>query len=102
MEINEYKVGDSVEVLINNPRNNNRDEWRDAEVIDRRMVYSSRGKYHHPYPILIVRLKRTFCKATPTYRFIGNIPVFVDNTLEFYEKESEEGVIRSNRIRLKQ
>mgnify|MGYP006989327765 CR=1 FL=1 len=102
MEINEYKAGDNVEVLINNPRNNNKDEWRDAEVIDKRIIYPSRGEHHRPYSILIVRLKRTYCKATSTYRFIGNIPVFVDNTLEFYEKENEEGVIYPNQIRPKQ
>jgi hypothetical protein len=53
-----------------------------------------------PYPILIVRISRTYCKATPTYNFIGNIPIFVDNTLEFYEKENEEGIIYSNQIKL--
>ncbi len=100
MEINEYKAGDNVEVLINNPRNNNKDEWRSAEVIDKRMIYPRAGEHHRPYPMLIVRIKRTYCKATPTYRFVGNIPVFVDNTLEFYDKENEEGVLYSHLIRL--
>jgi|PlaIllAssembly_1097288.scaffolds.fasta_scaffold514876_2 hypothetical protein len=102
-EIKDYKAGDEVMVLINNPQKNNRNEWRSAEVIDKRMVYPNGASHHPPYPILIVRVRRTYCKATPTYRFInGNIPVFVDNTLEFYDKENEEGIIYSNQIRPKQ
>lgn len=102
MEINDYKGGDVVEVLINNPKLDNKNEWRTAEVLDKRMVYPENGSRHKPYPILIVRVTRTYCKATPTYRWIdGNIPVFVDNTLEFYDKENDEGVIYKNQIRLK-
>lgn len=101
MEIKDYKQGDVVEVLVNNPRNDNKDEWRDAEVLDKRMIYPTTGERHQPYPILIVRLKRTYCKATPVYRFIGNIPVFVDNNLEFYDKENDEGIIYKNQIRVK-
>lgn len=101
MEIKDYKSGDSVQVLMNNPQNDNKLEWRDAEVLDKRMIYPQPSALYQPYPILIVRVKRTYCKATPTYRFIGNIPVFVDNTLEFYDKENDEGVIYSNQIRLK-
>lgn len=102
MEIKDYKGGDVVEVLVNNPQNDNKPEWRDAEVLDKRMIYPSGGSKHPPYPILIVRLKRTYCKATPVYRFInGNIPVFVDNNLEFYDKENDEGVLYSSDIRLK-
>ena len=101
MEIEDYKAGDSVEVLMNNPRNDNKDEWRDAEVIDKRTVYP-RGRGGRPYPYLIVRVKRTYCKASPNYTWIdGNVPVFVDNTLEFYDKENEEGIIYENQIRLK-
>lgn len=102
MEIKDYKGGDVVEVLVNNPRNDNKEEWRDGEVLDKRMVYPNRGERHSAYPILIVRLKRTYCKATPTYRFVdNNIPIFVDNSLEFYEKENDEGVFYKNHIRLK-
>ena len=101
-EINEYKQGDTVEVLVNNPRNENLNEWREAEVLDKRMIYPKMNyERFTPYPILIVRVKRTYCKATPVYRFIGNIPVFVDNNLEFYDRENDEGVLYSNQIRLK-
>ena len=100
-ELNEYKAGDEVEVIVNNPRNGDKNEWRPAEVLDKRMIYPKTGERQPPYPILIVRLKRTYCKATPVYRFIGNIPVFVDNNLEFYDKENDEGVIYNNQIRMK-
>ena len=66
-QVGEYKSGDKVEVLINNPRNDNKDEWRNGEVIDKRIVYPTYGSHHEPYPILIVRLIRTYCKATPAY-----------------------------------
>lgn len=100
-KLNEYKAGDEVEVIVNNPRNENLNEWRPAEVLDKRMIYPRVGERHKPYLILIVRLTRTYCKATPVYRFIGNIPIFVDNNLEFYDKENDEGVLYSNQIRLK-
>ncbi|HLO91587.1 MAG TPA: hypothetical protein VK172_10530 [Lentimicrobium sp.] len=96
----DYKAGDQVEVLMNNPRNANKDEWRKGEVIDNRMIYPSRDERHHPYPIVIVKVVRTYCKATPNFRMIGTVPVFVDNTLEFYDKENEEGFLYENQIRL--
>lgn len=101
MEMKNYKAGDQVEVLVNNPQNENKDEWREGEVIDVRTIYPNYGERFHPYPMVIVRIKRTYCKATPNYRFIGTIPVFVDNTLQFYDKESEEGFLYENQIRLK-
>jgi len=101
MEIKDYKQGDNVEILMNNPRNDNKVEWRDAEVLEKRTIYPSNGSKHPPYPILIVRTTRTYCKATPVYRFIENIPVFVDNALEFYDKENDEGIIYSIQIRMK-
>jgi hypothetical protein len=101
MERNDYKAGDQVRVKMNNPRNENKEEWRDGEVLDVRMVYPKSPERHKPYPIVIVRVRRTYCKATPTYRFIGNIPIFVDNTLEFYERENDEGFIYDNTIMLK-
>ena len=102
MKIDEYKAGDNVQVLMNNPANDNKEEWRDAEVLDKRIVYPSQGSHHPPYPILIVRTRRTYCKATPVYRFVGgNIPVFVDNNLEFYEKDNDEGILYESQIRMK-
>ena len=97
MKLNEYKSGDNVEALTFNPQLN-KDVWVDAEVLDKRMVHQKHGK---PYPILIVRLKRTYCKATPQYRWFDNIPFFVDNLLQFYEKETDEGFIQDEQIRLK-
>lgn len=106
--IGEYKSGDKVEVLINNPRNNNQEEWRNGEVIDKRMIiprdsYIGLGRCENPYPILIVRLIRTYCKATPTYKWIdGNIPVYVDSVLEYYDKENDEGFLYAYTIRPKE
>lgn len=105
MEINDYKAGDKVEVIINNPRLENKNEWRDAEVIDKRTIYPSRGSNHRPYPMLIVRVIRTYCKATPNYKDIGTgisvIPFYTHSTLEFYDKINEEGVLYGDQIRLK-
>ena len=103
MKINDYNAGDDVEVLMNNPRNHNKDEWRAGKIIDKRLIYPSGLGTSRPYPILIVRVRRTFCKATPTYRWIDtNIPIFVDNKLEFYDKENDEGFFYEDYIRLKQ
>ena len=101
MTLDEYKAGDQIEALITNPQTN-KEGWVNAEVLDKRMVYPNRGERHRPYPILIVRLKRTYCNATPIYTWInGNIPVFVNNKLDFYEKENDEGFVYDNQIRLK-
>ena len=97
MELNEYKTGDLVLIKMTNPQTN-QEEWKDAEVLDKRMIYPEKS---NPYPILIVRTKRTYCKATPIYRFIGNIPIYVDSNLEFYDKENDEGIIYKTDIRLK-
>ncbi len=101
MEISEYKAGDKVEVIINNPRLENKNEWREAEVIDKRTIYPAYGSHHPPYPILIVRVIRTYCKAYPNYEMIDNIPVYTNSTLEFYDKINEEGVLYGEHIRLK-
>lgn len=103
MKIEEYNPGDNVQVLINNPRNNNKEEWKDGVVLYKRMIYPKMNyEKFTPYPILIVSVMRTYCKATPIYRWINdNIPVFVDNSLEYYDKISEEGFIYENQIKLK-
>lgn len=100
-ELSEYKAGDSVEVLVNNPRNENLNEWREGEILDVRTIYPPFGSKHQPFQIAIVRVRRTYCKATPRYQYYGNIPVFIDNDLEFYDKENEEGFIYKKQIRVK-
>ena len=97
MKIDEYNVGDNVEVLTNNPRNDNKDEWRTAEVLYKKYIHPQHGP---SYPILIVRVIRTYCKASPVYRFIDNIPIFIDNCLDYYDKENEEGILYEFQIRL--
>ncbi|MDZ7785972.1 MAG: hypothetical protein U5L95_02515 [Candidatus Saccharibacteria bacterium] len=88
-------------MLINNPRNENLNEWREGEVLDVRTIHPDNGARHKPYPIVIVRVTRTYCKASPVYDWHGNIPVFVANDLEFYDNENDEGFIYENQIRLK-
>jgi hypothetical protein len=101
IEIKEYKVGDKVRVLMNNPRENNRDEWRDAEVVRIQTVYPSYGSHHAPYPMLIVKVIRTYCKATDNFKMLDGVKVYSGSTLEFFDKENEEGVIYSDQIMLK-
>jgi hypothetical protein len=101
MTISEYKPGDLVDVLINNIRLDNKKEWRPGEVIDKRTIHPGYGEHHHPYPILIVRTTRTYCKAEPIYRWVDNIPIYFDSNLEFYDKENDEGIIYPEQIRLR-
>jgi len=104
MELSEYKSGDEVKIKYLNPQNEYAVEWRDGKVIGIQTVYPSAGERHRPYPMVTVKFKRTYCKATPVYRWLeGNVKkvkVFVDNTLEFYDKESTEGIIYESEIKL--
>jgi len=101
MKLDEYKIGDKVEVLIKNPKLNI-DTWVDGEVLSRGFILPIKNERHKPYTILIIRLKRTYCKAEPQYEFInGNIPIFIDNKIEWYEKENDEGFIDDKQVRLK-
>lgn len=103
MRTEDYKIGDKVEVLINNPRNDNKDEWRDAEVIKINTIYPSGSGNYTPYPMLIVRVIRTYCRVVANnYRMVDSIPIYVDCTLEYYDKINEEGIVNSNEIKLKQ
>jgi hypothetical protein len=100
MKLTDYKSGDVVEVLMYNPKTN-LNEWREGTVLDVRMIYPRVGERHLPYPIIIVRTRRTYCKATPVYKFYDNVPVFINNTLEFYDKDNDEGFLHENTICLK-
>ena len=105
MELNRYKSGDKVQIKIQNPQQDYAEEWRDGKVIGVQTIYPNAGERHKPYPMVVVKFKRTYCKATPNYRWLdGNVKkvkVFVDNTLEFYDKESTEGIIYENQMRMK-
>lgn len=101
MKLKDYKLGDLVEVLVNNPRNNNKEEWRSGEVISVRTINTSFSDKFKPYPIVIVRVLRTYCKAEPVYRFVDNIPVFDHYSYTYTDKMNEEGFIYENQIRLK-
>ena len=99
MKINDYKVGDDVEVLIDNPRDENKYLWRSGKVISKRYIHQD---HDAPYPILIVHTTRTYCKAIPKYRWIDNIPIFVDNHIEFYDQANDEGFLYEYQIRPKE
>jgi hypothetical protein len=101
MKLNEYKIGDKVEVLINNPKLNT-DTWVDGEVLGRGFILPLKNERHKPYTILTIKLNRIYCKIEPIYNYINdNIPIFVDNKIEFYEMTNIEGFIDDKKVRLK-
>lgn len=104
MDLNKYKSGDAVEVKIHNPQTN-AEEWREGKVIGTQTVFAVGMARHIPYPMVVVKFKRTYCKAKPEYRYlegtVKRIKIFVDNTLEFYTKETTEGFIFETDIKLK-
>ena len=103
MTLAEYKSGDKVEVRILNPKTNDY-EWREGDVIGIQTVYPNVGERHKPYPMVIVKTTRTYCKATPKYRYlkgaVKRVKVFVDNILEWYDKENTEGFIYDHHVRI--
>lgn len=101
MEMKEYKTGDRVEVLMNNPRNDNKDEWRTGVVTDIQMISPSRGEKHKPYPMVMVKTVRTYFKSVPRYENKFNTKVYVGDDGTFYDKENTEGFIYENQIKLR-
>ena len=103
MKLDAYKSGDKVEVRILNPQTND-NEWRPGEVIGIQMIHPAHGQRHKPYPMAVVKTTRTYCKATPKYRYltgsVKRVKVFVDNVLEWYDKENTEGFIYDHHVRL--
>lgn len=79
-----YVKGEKVKVLINNIREGNKNEWRDAVVTDSRMCEG--GKYGKPYPFILVDVVRTYCKGQWNEKKM-------ENELTFYDKLNNEGVI---------
>lgn len=104
MELNKYKSGDIVEVRVRNPQNNDAVEWRKGKVIGTQIVLARGMAWDKPYPMVVVKFERTFCKARPEYKYVEGtakrMKIFVDNSLEFYTKETTEGFIFENEIRL--
>jgi len=103
MKLDEYKSGDQVEVQMVNPQTDDI-EWRAGKVIGIQMIHPAHGQRHKPYPMAVIKTIRTYCKATPKYRYlkgsVKRIKVFVDNTLRFYDKENTEGFIYDYQVRL--
>lgn len=103
-EINEYKIGDDVQIATTNPREDptgkNDAVWHDGVVTDIKMIEPSRGERFRPYPMLVVRFTRTYCTATPQYHVVDGIKIYVDSILTFYDKESHEGFFYKTQVRL--
>lgn len=99
MLLKDYKIGNKVEVLMNNPRLNNKNEWRDAEVIDTYIIHPNHGP---GYVVLMVKVIRTYCKVVDTvYRWVDNVKVYDHDVLDFFDKENSELVLYSENIKLK-
>ena len=95
----DYNKGDEVDVLINNPRNNNKDEWRSAKVVEKRTIYSYGSSRHTPYDVLIVEVIRTYYRKI---KDIYNGIVWIGEEHEFYDKLNTEMVIYYNQVRVKE
>jgi hypothetical protein len=104
MELNKYKSGDEVAVRMSNPKLDGKLEWRKGVVIGVQTIHPNTGERHKPYPMVTVKTIRTYCKATPKYKWLEGsakkVKVFVDNTLEFYDKKTTEGFIYESMIKL--
>lgn len=102
MKMTDYKIGDLVQVLISNPKNDNKPEWRDAEVVDVRIIEPDIVTSKKSYPMVVVKVVRTYCNATPRFLNMGGIDVFLENILNFYDRENTEGIIYETNIKLKE
>lgn len=102
MELIEYKKGQNVEVELLDIKSDKM-EWKDGVIDKVDMIYPNNGSKHPPYPIVIVKTTRTYCKTEPQFITIqNNIRVFITNKLTFYTKKNTEGFIYKNNIRLKE
>lgn len=68
MDLKDYKVGQKVEVFINNVKTTNLaapNEWREGTVIRHQIVYPYGGSTHNhrPYVMLIVEYVRTYFRT---------------------------------------
>lgn len=84
--LSDYKVNDCVSVLIDNIRTGG-DEWRTAMVKDVRWIHPTYGSKHPPYPIIVVKVIRTYCKENS------------DGKIEFFDKLNTEIFIYAEQVR---
>lgn len=85
MKIEDFNIGDKVQVLITNPKEN-KDEWRNGEVINKGIIYPTGTQRHDPYPKFTVKYTHTYYrKLKDNYDGI----VWVSEDGEFYNKENE-------------
>lgn len=97
MKITDYKVDDKVKVLINNPKNNNLNEWRDAKVIKHQTIHwGGSGIRHEPYVVLVVEVVRTYYRKL---KDLYNGIVWVGETFEFHDKLNTELIIYADQIK---
>ena len=99
MELKDYKPGDKVTARINNPEMDNQAVWVDGEVVEIKTIHPAHGQRHKPYPMVMVKLNRTYCDAKPIYRVEDGVRIFDHNKLRFYTKENIEGFIYKNELK---
>ena len=99
MELKDYKPGDKVTARINNPEMDNQAVWVDGEVTEIKTIHPAHGQRHKPYPMVMVKLNRTYCDAKPIYRVEDGVRIFDHNKLRFYTKENIEGFIYKNELK---
>ena len=84
-----YVKGEKVKVMINNIRNDNKNEWRDAVVTESKMITPDKGR---PYPFIVVDVIRTYCKGEWNEKTM-------QNDLTFYDKLNNEGFVNMTHIK---
>lgn len=97
--LGKYRKGEKVEVQMRDAKTGNNPVWRAGVVDHIDTVYPNTGERHKPYPMLFVKVMRTYCKATPVYIPDVNVKIWMRDDLEFYEKENVEGFVYAEEVR---
>ena len=99
MELQDYKTGDRVQVLMDNPKVN-KSEWRDGTVTGIEIIEPGRTERHKPYPILMVKTTRTYWRSVPNYGWTKEgVRVYKNDIGYFYDKENTEGFINGKTVK---
>ena len=107
MNINDFEIGEEVEVFIQNPRLGNiinNCEWRKGVVVDKKMVYPTAGLSNRPtkpYPSFSVKAIHTYANVIDnTYETLNNgVKVFKDYVFDIYDKENTSNYYSEREIR---
>ena len=99
MELQDYKAGDNVQVLMDNIKENKL-EWRDGVVTEIKTIEPGRGERHKPYPMVMVKTTRTFFRSIPDYGWTTEgVRVYKRDLGYYYDKENTEGFLFKKDIR---